>query len=119
MQVRILFEYDYVDEFFNDGLKIKTILEEWIAEQDKEYILICEHQPSDEDAALEAEQNWLLGVEYSAKRAQQLKTSLNFFNKQCQTFELNCSVSNDAPVSYFGFEEGKPDMFEVANYLGL
>jgi len=67
-----------------------------------------------------------LGICWEIKKSKQLKVPLNFLYdlaKQHKQEFVICqgddSSSELEEVCYFGHEEGKPDIFEVACYLGL
>lgn len=55
-----------------------------------------------------------------------LKEPLNFLYKIAKTHKcefiiamLDSESGDLEEVCYFGFEEGRPDLFEIANYLSL
>ena len=67
-----------------------------------------------------------LGIHLAVKRKAELKAPLNFFytlaRQHKQEFVLGIldkDTGATEEVYYFGFEEGKPDAFEVSNYIGL
>ena len=65
-----------------------------------------------------------LGIEFEPRRAADLKAPLNFLYSLARRHGCDFVVGrrdSDAleDVCYFGAEEGRPDMFEVASYLGL
>ena len=67
-----------------------------------------------------------LGIHLAVKRKAELKAPLSFFytlaKQHKQEFVLGIldkSTGATEEVCYFGFEEGKPDAFEVSNYIGL
>ncbi len=67
-----------------------------------------------------------LGIHLAVKRKAELKAPLNFFytlaKQHKQEFVLGLrdkGTGATEEVCYFGFEEGKPDAFEVSNYIGL
>ena len=67
-----------------------------------------------------------LGVHIAVKRKAELKAPLSFFytlaKQHKQEFVLGIVDQKSGAteeVCYFGFEEGKPDAFEVSNYIGL
>ncbi|WP_299974487.1 hypothetical protein [uncultured Pseudoteredinibacter sp.] len=60
------------------------------------------------------------------KKAEQLKLPLNFLYKMAKQYKLEfaiCQLDEESSeweeVCYFGNEEGRPDIFEVACYVGL
>lgn len=65
-------------------------------------------------------------LQVQVKKAEQLKLPLNFLYKMAKQYKLEFAISqlDDESgeweeVCYFGHEEGKPDIFEVACYVGL
>ncbi|WP_020407911.1 hypothetical protein [Hahella ganghwensis] len=65
-----------------------------------------------------------LGINIQASKASQLKEPLNFLYGLAKTHKLEFVVGIYDPdsramedICYFGHEEGRPDAFEVANYL--
>lgn len=66
------------------------------------------------------------GLTLSIKNKKHLQEPLNFLNKIAQSNKcefvvgyFNETTNKKEDVCFFGFEEGKPDLFEIANYLGL
>lgn len=64
------------------------------------------------------------GIELNARRASDLKVPLNALYSIARQFRCDFVVgkrveSGFEDVCYFGAEEGRPDMFEVATYLGI
>jgi len=67
-----------------------------------------------------------LGSRLEVKKNSQLKNPLNFFYGVAKFHKLEFVIamqdedSGDwEEVCFFGYEEGRPDIFEVACYLGL
>lgn len=66
-----------------------------------------------------------VGFEISVSKTQKLKDPLNFLYGVAKAHKCEFVVglieesSSYQDVCYFGFEEGRPDMFEIAHYLGL
>lgn len=65
-----------------------------------------------------------LGVELSISKVQKLKEPLNALYKMSKSFHCDfvVGVIDDEAyqdVCYFGDLEGRPDMYEIANYLGM
>lgn len=66
------------------------------------------------------------GITFTLKSKQKLKEPLNLMYQQAKTLkcemvvaEINASTNLMEEVCYFGYEEGKPDLYEIANYLSL
>ena len=65
-----------------------------------------------------------VGIEFSAKNSNKLKEPLNTLYKLAKDYKCEFvvgQIEDDTyqDVCYFGHEEGRPDMFEIANYLEL
>jgi hypothetical protein len=65
-----------------------------------------------------------VGYEISISKTQKLKDPLNFLNTVAKSHKCDFVVGmleddKYQDVCYFGNEEGRPDMFEIAHYLGL
>lgn len=79
-----------------------------------------------DDRASDDPEDWKIGLGLKLKSKFKLKDPLNFLydlakKHQCEfvvaQYDAGADVSEE--VCYFGTEEGKPDLFEIANYLGL
>ncbi len=86
-------------------------IESWVA--DKEHFEMLESDV-------------LAGLRIQVKKAEQLKVPLNFLYGLAKEYKLEFAISQLdeeraewEEVCYFGNEEGRPDIFEVACYLGL
>ena len=67
-----------------------------------------------------------LGINITINEKSKLKKPLNFLYKIAKEHKCDFVIGIFCPdtgdmedVCYFGHEEGRPDMFEVANYLEL
>ena len=65
-----------------------------------------------------------LGLDISLSKPEKLKEPLNFLYKLAQEHKCEFVVGliedqDYRDVCYFGFEEGRPDLFEIANYLSV
>ncbi len=67
-----------------------------------------------------------LGMSITIKKNKQLKNPLNFVYGIAKKHKLEFAIAMQdeesgewEEVCFFGYEEGKPDIFEVACYLGL
>jgi len=65
-----------------------------------------------------------VGLELTISKAQKLKDPLNQLYDFAKKYKCDFSVgiieeAKRSDVCFFGFEEGRPDMFEIANYLEL
>lgn len=70
--------------------------------------------------------DWQLGIVLETKRTSGLKKPLEFLYKQAKKMEREFVIGfydkesgEREDVCYFGCEEGRPDVDEVALYLGL
>ncbi len=65
-----------------------------------------------------------VGIELTTNKAQKLKEPLNFLYTLAKKYHCDFSVgiigeAKYQDVCFFGDEEGRPDMYEIANYLEL
>lgn len=65
-----------------------------------------------------------LGIELTLSKVQKLKEPLNALYKMSKAHHCDFVVGiiegeSYQDVCYFGDQEGRPDMFEIANYLGM
>jgi hypothetical protein len=71
-------------------------------------------------------EDWRVGICMKLKSKFKLKDPLSFLYELSKKYKCEFVVAEydsqadlAEAVCYFGFEEGEPDMFEIANYLGL
>ena len=69
---------------------------------------------------------WRLGLGLEIRDKKHLKEPLNFLYGLAKTYQLEVVVGiyhalshSKEDICYFGFEEGRPDLFEIGCYLGL
>lgn len=99
------------DDLIEIQEKLTSDIEAWLDENKLEYRLVTRED--------------YLAVHLLAKQAYELKTPLNFLNRLAKEQKCDFVVGligeddSKTDVCYFGHEEGRPDMFEIANYLGL
>ncbi len=74
----------------------------------------------------EVAETWKLGLALQLRSKFKLKDPLNFLYELAKKYQCEFVVAeydDDSDVAqevcYFGFEEGRPDLHEIANYLGL
>ena len=65
-----------------------------------------------------------LGLDINLSKPEKLKEPLNFLYKLAQEHKCEIVVGlveeqDYRDVCFFGFEEGRPDLFEIANYLSV
>ena len=67
-----------------------------------------------------------LGISIQVKAKHKLKDPLNFLYSLAKTYKCEFAIAIIYPdtnetedICYFGYEEGRPDLFEIANYLSL
>jgi hypothetical protein len=89
----------------------------WIGEKNNIQLL---SKQSEEDNAFK------LGMSLEIKSKFKLKDPLNFLYILAKEHKCEFAIAIVDPdsaesedVCYFGFEEGRPDLFEIANYLDL
>lgn len=90
----------------------------WIGEGKKNIKLLAEQS--------EADDSIMLGVCLEVKSKFKLKDPLNFLYSIAKDYKCEFAIAIVSPdtgdsedVCYFGFEEGRPDLFEIANYIDL
>ncbi len=112
-------ELDRLEEIF---LPIHKAISDWISEQ-KLNIRPLPNQLHDKAIELLSEK---LGIHIHVKSKFKLKEPLNFLYSLAKTYRCEfviAMVASDSgdteEVCYFGHEEGRPDIFEIANYLSL
>lgn len=118
MQIYLQLDMRDIDE---QPSEVLLNIEAWL-EDNASATLLNQHAPLSADDFDFS--NWRLGIEMDVAHKQQLKEPLNFLYGLAKDFKLEFVVgvyqSGEAEdVCYFGFEEGRPDLFEMANYLGL
>lgn len=94
----------------------------WVKKSDGSATLVNDrHQPGEDEAG---ESFWNLGINLEAKRRSDLKKALQFLYSQatehkCE-FVVGIAASSKGSaqdICFFGYEEGKPDAYEIANYM--
>jgi len=90
----------------------------WVGENKKNVQLLA--QLSENGEVLK------LGISIQVKSKFKLKDPLNFLYSLAKEHKCEFAIAIITPetgasedVCYFGFEEGQPDLFEIANYLDL
>ena len=78
-------------------------------------------QREDEDL-----EDWKLGIRLNIKKKQWLKEPLHFLHNLAKEHKtdfvlgiIDADTREEEDICYFGHEEGKPDLFEIACYIGL
>lgn len=66
----------------------------------------------------------LLGFDIDTVKKKTLIKPLEFFYLQAKEYQLDCVIGLEEQgqredICYFGFHEGKPDIHEIGQYLGL
>ena len=103
-------------------LPIQSLISGWISEQKLTITPLSNLTPNDETDLADEK----LGIHIQVKSKFKLKEPLNFLYKIAKTYKCEFvigMVDSDSgdleEVCYFGHEEGRPDLFEIANYLSL
>ncbi|MEH6473604.1 MAG: hypothetical protein V7752_20460 [Halopseudomonas sp.] len=113
-----------LDDFDKVSGPICESISEWVEQNPTGVVLVDQRgTESDGDSLTDLP---ALGIHLTVKRKAQLKAPLSYFydlaKQHKQEFVLGIldkSTGATEEVCYFGFEEGKPDAFEVSNYVGL
>jgi len=126
MQIYILLDTSNlidISELEVDLEKLLDDLKSWLKESDFAAEIVEENLPSDE---LSDPSEISAGIKFNISKRQRLKDPLNFIYSLAKSNKCEFSIAyydkkSQAieEVCYFGFEEGKPDLYEVATYLGL
>jgi len=89
----------------------------WIGENKKNVQLLAQQSAEGDDVLK-------LGMSLQVKSKFKLKDPLNFLYTLAKEYKCEFAIAVVSPdtgdsedVCYFGFEEGRPDLFEIANYL--
>lgn len=98
--------------------KFQAAASSWLESEELEITLV-DRRPDDVE-------KWQVGLQFNCKRKAELKAPLEFLFPWAKKEEREFVVGlydkkrgGREDVCYFGFEEGKPDINEVAMYLGL
>ena len=90
----------------------------WIGEQKKSAQLLVKEASEGEDIKL--------GMSLQVKSKYKLKDPLNFLYTIAKEYKCEFAIAivssetgTTEDICYFGYEEGRPDLFEIANYLEL
>ncbi len=123
MQIYLYAEADNLEEI---ATPLSDALSRWVKKTNLPVEFVDNrHEPdpasSDGETAF-----WNLGIELSATRRSDLGKSLDFLYKlakeqRCE-FVIGLASSAVSPakdICYFGYEEGRPDVHEIAHYLGF
>jgi len=120
MDLYMLAEHDELYEFAEDLHK------ELCAWADAKTSIQVVYRSDELDAAPYSDREIELGIEFAfnPNKTQKLKEPLNTLNDLAKKHKCDFSVGiidegKRTDVCFFGFEEGRPDMFEIANYLSL
>lgn len=113
MQIYCLIDSHDFDEDVSPHIEtIETAITDWLTESRSSAKLFKD---------LDAEQ---LGITIDTNKKLTLKKPIDCLNTIAQNHKFDCVVGFVAgdkreDVCYFGFEEGAPNIGEIANYLGL
>ena len=103
------------DELESVADDLRKALRPWVTQHENVLTLIDDQMEGDVSSIK-------IGVSLVVKKAHDLKLPLNFLFGISKTLKLDFVVGllkEKEDICYFGSEEGKPDMFEVACYLGV
>ena len=100
--------------------------QQWLDETDFAAEFVQNNMPDEESELLGDYSEMELGMVFNIKQKQRLKEPLNFLYQLAKTYRcefvigiIDNKTNKKQDVCYFGHEEGKPDLYEVANYIGL
>lgn len=103
-------------------LPIQNLISDWSSEQNLPISPLSSRKAIDEADLVDEK----LGLHLQVKSKFKLKEPLNFLYSIAKTYkcefvigmiDTNSGALED--ICYFGHEEGRPDLFEIANYLSL
>jgi hypothetical protein len=114
------------DDLTDVAQAISASLLEWIEESGSDAQFVDRKKALLDDASQHCRADWDLGVDINIDKKSQLKEPLNklyaIAKKNKSEFVIGVldeSSGECEDVCFFGHEEGRPDVYEVANYLGL
>ena len=103
-----------------------TEWKQWLGDADFAAEFVQNNMPDEVGEQLGDFSEMELGMVFNIKQKQRLKEPLNFLYQLAKTYRcefvigiIDNKTNEKQDVCYFGHEEGKPDLYEVANYLGL
>ncbi|PCJ42974.1 MAG: hypothetical protein COA99_08005 [Moraxellaceae bacterium] len=107
-----LFIYAEAEDLHDIAESLTASISAWIGKDNEKMSLV--NQP---------DKGWL-GIDVTITAQHQLKKPLNFLYGVAKEHKCNFVIgilTSDAreDVCYFGHEEGRPDMYEIATYLEL
>ena len=105
---------------------ISTTINHWISEQKQNIRLLTPLKEADNEEYINeiTHEALKLGICIRVKSKYKLKEPLNFLYSLAKAHkcEFVIAILNSGDleeICYFGYEEGRPDLFEIANYLSL
>lgn len=120
----------YIDDSDMEPSRLEEIYEpisneiaKWIGEK-KNIVSLSATADSENLGDNKREQK--LGLHIQIKSKHKLKDPLNFLYSIAKTYKCEFVIARVCPdssdiedICYFGYEEGRPDLFEIDNYLSL
>lgn len=119
--------YLYIDGSDLDDIAepVAAALAQWIGEVN-ENITLVNHRAEANAAKPYQLPAWKLGINLTVKSKVELKDPLAFLYSIAKQYKQDFVIGIFDPktderedVCYFGNEEGRPDLYEIANYLDL
>jgi len=114
------------DESETKGKTVKQQRDTETTLNDSNTIIFVNQRMDNESAANDVHllRSWELGITLRLKSKAELKEPLNFLyglakQTKCEFVVGIHHAADKEDICYFGHEEGRPDMHEVAMYLGL
>tara|TARA_R110001592_G_scaffold238227_2_gene497723 strand:- start:8896 stop:9270 length:375 start_codon:yes stop_codon:yes gene_type:complete len=116
------------DHFQEITSPIAKAITEWISEQKQNIVLLSSLKEADNDTHNNEKtpETLPLGICIRLKSKFKLKEPLNFLYSLAKVYKCEFVIAMSSEdtgaledVCYFGYEEGRPELFEIANYLSL
>ena len=121
--------YFYIDSTDLDDIAepVAQAISDWLASTQQGKAQLVNRRPEDEDDAGQARVGeWDLGLLLETGKKADLKAPLAFLYDLARQHECDFVVGifdqqtgQPENVCYFGHEEGRPELYEIASYLGL
>lgn len=119
-----IYIYAESDDLESIAEPMSEAIAQWIKKSGEKATLVNDHhQPA---AGEEGAPFWNLGINMEAKRRSDLKKALAMLYPLAREYKCEFVVGIASSgrgaaqdICFFGYEEGKPDAYEIANYMGF
>lgn len=113
--------YAESDELYAFADPLAAVIEEWA--RPKTNAKVANRQQQDGTPCLTGRE-FEIGLDIETAKPEKLKDALNFLQQQAETYQCEFVVGlvegdSYRDVCFFGYEEGRPDVHEIANYLSV